>query len=127
MRGVRRSGLVDVWGELGEGVGTEARGAVRFEVGDLGPEPLSRGCPRQGVLEGLSRIQLDGSGAPKERALSPGDEIVLEAEEEVVLTIGDPSAISMSINGRATRSLGAPGQGARLRITPANFRDLLNN
>ncbi len=71
--------------------------------------------------------ELDGSGTPKERTLSPGDEIVLEAEEEVVLTIGDPSAISMSINGRATRSLGAPGRVARLRITPANFRDLLNN
>ncbi len=71
--------------------------------------------------------ELDGSGTPRERTLSPGDEIVLEAEEEVVLTIGDPSAISMSINGRATRSLGAPGRVARLRITPANFRDLLNN
>lgn len=71
--------------------------------------------------------EIDGSGAPRERTLSPGDEIVLEAESEVALTIGDPSAISMSINGEATRSLGRPGRVARLRITPANFRNLLNN
>ena len=65
--------------------------------------------------------ELDGSGAPMERTLSRNDEIVLEAEEEVFLTIGDPSAISMTINGRPTRSLGAAGRVARLRITPANF------
>ena len=62
-----------------------------------------------------------------ERTLSRNDEIVLEAEEEVVLTIGDPSAISMSINGRPTRSLGAAGRVARLRVTPDNFCDLLAN
>jgi len=33
----------------------------------------------------------------------------------------------MSINGRPTRSLGAAGRVAHLRITPDNFRDLLDN
>ena len=71
--------------------------------------------------------ELDGNGAPVERLLSPDDEIVLEALEQAVLRIGDPSAISMSINGRPTRSLGPAGRAVDLHITRDNFQDFLDN
>ncbi len=106
-------------------------------VVDTRPEPAAvetPADPTDGLVVSINAsgecwisAELDGSGAPMERTLSRNDEIVLEAEEEVVLTISDPSAISMSINGRPTRSLGAAGRVTHLRITPANFRDLLNN
>ena len=106
-------------------------------VVDTRPEPTAVETPADstdGLVVSINAsgeywisAELDGSGAPMERTLSRNDGIVLEAEEEVVLTIGDPSAISMSINGRPTRSLGAAGRVARLRVTPDNFRDLLAN
>ena len=71
--------------------------------------------------------EIDGDGAPVERLLSAGDEVVLEAADRAFLRIGDPSTISMSINGRETRSLGAPGRAVSLLVTLDNFHNLLNH
>ncbi len=70
-------------------------------------------------------VETDGD-PPVERLLSAGDEVVLEAVEQAFLRIGDPSTISMSINGRPTRSLGAPGRAVSLLVTVDNFQNLLN-
>lgn len=72
-------------------------------------------------------VEIDGDGAPVERLLSAGNEVVLEVAERAFLRIGDPSTMSMSINGRETRSLGAPGRAVSLLVTLDNFHNLLNH
>jgi cytoskeletal protein RodZ len=59
------------------------------------------------------------------RLLKAGDEHVLEAREELVLRVGDPATLSMTINGVPARQLGMPGQPVTVQITKQNFRELL--
>jgi hypothetical protein len=61
------------------------------------------------------------------KLLQPGERHTLQMRDEVVLRIGEPGALSMSINGRATRPIGKPGQPLTVRITKDNFQDLLGS
>jgi len=69
---------------------------------------------------------IDG-GQPLERMLSRDETIMLRANTEAIIRIGDASALSLLINNRAAKPLGASGEVVTTRITPANYLSLLAN
>ncbi len=60
------------------------------------------------------------------RLLPPGDQAVLRAGREIVLTAGDAGALSLQINGKDAAPLGKAGAVVTRRITPANYRAFLS-
>jgi DivIVA domain-containing protein len=67
---------------------------------------------------------IDG-GQRLERILKPDETIMLRAEQEAVLRVGDAAALSVLINNRLARPLGAGGQVVTARITRANYLSFL--
>lgn len=59
------------------------------------------------------------------RALNPGERLALRATTEVVLRIGIPANLTVSINDQRVPPFARPGTPVTLRITPGNYRDLL--
>ena len=90
-------------------VGTAGR-ALRIQiepVGDCWVEAAADGHP---VLYRLMRA---------------GEREALDVDAELVLRIGDPGAFAYEINGQPGRVLGAPSTPTTVRITPANYEELL--
>ena len=73
-------------------------------------------CWVSAVVDGEKTVQ---------RTFLPGDEQTLDAARDVILTTGDPSALTVTINGATARPLGPGGQQATARLTLANFKDYL--
>ena len=73
-------------------------------------------CWVTAVVDGQRTVQ---------RTFLPGDETTLDVYREVVLTTGDPAALTVTINGATARPLGPGGQQATARLTLANFKDYL--
>ena len=73
-------------------------------------------CWVSAVVDGQKTVQ---------RTFLPGDEQTLDAARDVILTTGDPSALTVTINGATARPLGPGGQQATARLTLANFKDYL--
>jgi hypothetical protein len=67
---------------------------------------------------------LDGS-QDMQRMLKPAETIILYAHDEAVLRLGDAGAVSVLINNRPARPLGADGEVTTQRITRANFSSFL--
>jgi hypothetical protein len=61
------------------------------------------------------------------KLLQPGERHTLDITDEVVLRVGEPGALSVSINGQAGRPLGPAGQPVTVRITRDNFREFLSS
>jgi cytoskeleton protein RodZ len=59
--------------------------------------------------------------------LQPGDRQTLAITHEAVLRVGDPGALSISINGQTGRVLGKPGQPVNVKITKNNFKEFLSS
>ena len=55
--------------------------------------------------------------------MSPGEKRVIAAKEQILVNVGDAGAFAYSLNGRAGRPFGAPGQVVSKRITLANVHD----
>ena len=60
-----------------------------------------------------------------DRLLQAGEQPTFDVRREMVLTVGDASAISMTLNGAAARPLGNAGEVVTTHVTPNNFRDYL--
>jgi DivIVA domain-containing protein len=69
-------------------------------------------------------MRVDG-GQPLDRLLKVNETIILRANEEAVLRVGDAGAISMLINSEPARPLGPTGQVVTTRITRGNYRTFL--
>jgi cytoskeleton protein RodZ len=67
---------------------------------------------------------IDGQKA-LDRLLQVGEQQTIDVRREMVLTVGDASAISMTLNGTAARPLGRAGEVVTTHVTPNNFRDYL--
>ena len=61
------------------------------------------------------------------KLLQAGDRETLDITDEAVLRVGEPGALSFSINGQQGRSLGPAGQAITVRITKDNFREFLSS
>jgi hypothetical protein len=59
------------------------------------------------------------------RVLNAGDHVSLSIKTEAVLRIGMPGNLSLSINGVPVKPFERPSTPVTMRITPANYRDLL--
>jgi cytoskeleton protein RodZ len=70
------------------------------------------------------QVTVDGAKAV-DRLLQPGERETLEVTRELVLTAGDAAAVSLTLNGTAARPLGKAGDVVRARVTPANFKEYL--
>ena len=57
--------------------------------------------------------------------INAGDKRVVNAKELIVLNVGDAGAFAYTLNGRAGKTLGAPGDVISTRITPANVHNFL--
>ena len=60
-----------------------------------------------------------------ERLLQAGEQKTLEVRREMVLTAGDASAISLTLNGAEARPLGKAGEVVTTRLNLTNFKDYL--
>ena len=56
------------------------------------------------------------------RVMRAGERESYEADEEIVLNVGDAGAFAFAINQQDGRSLGASGEVVTARITPQNYR-----
>ena len=57
------------------------------------------------------------------KLLNGGDRYAIEGYEELILKVGDPSALAYSINGVTGRPLGPAGQPTTVHITAAGIRN----
>ena len=57
--------------------------------------------------------------------MNAGDRRVVNAKEQIALTVGDAGAFVYTLNGRAGKPLGAPGDTVSTRITLNNLQDFL--
>jgi len=62
-----------------------------------------------------------------ERLLQSGEQTTLEVRREMVLTAGDASAISLTLNGADARPLGKAGEVVTTRVNLSNYRDYLQS
>jgi cytoskeletal protein RodZ len=60
------------------------------------------------------------------RLMTAGDHTQIEAHDDVVLLVGDPSTCAFDINGTTVRRLGAPGQPVTVHLTRDNFQQFLD-
>lgn len=60
-----------------------------------------------------------------DRLLQAGERQTIDVRREMVLTVGDASAISMTLNGAAAKPLGKAGEVVTTHVTPNNFQDYL--
>jgi len=57
--------------------------------------------------------------------MNAGDKRVIHAKEQIALNVGDAGAFVYTLNGRAGKALGAPGEAVSTRITLENLEDFL--
>ncbi len=55
-----------------------------------------------------------------------GDHVQIDAQQDVVLRIGDPAALTLTINGETARPLGTAGEPVTIHLTPQNYRDFVS-
>jgi hypothetical protein len=60
-----------------------------------------------------------------ERLFTAGERQVVTVRHEFILTAGDASALTLTLNGRPARGLGGSGEVLRMRLTPDNYQDYL--
>ena len=58
--------------------------------------------------------------------MAAGEHETIDATDEVMFRVGDPSTCVYSINGTVARQAGNAGQAVTLHITRQNYRDFLN-
>ena len=83
-----------------QAVGTAGSG-LQIELRAAGP------CWVRAVADGQLAVA---------RLLQPGDTETLTAQRDIVLRVGDPAALSYSVNGRAGQPLGAANAAVTVRI-----------
>ena len=99
------------------------------------PAPAASPAPMIQQVEGLVLAltarttcwvgtSIDG-GQRLERTLKPDETIMLKADQEAVLRVGDAAALSVVINNQPARPLGVAGQVVTARITRANYLSFL--
>lgn len=66
-------------------------------------------------------LRVDGESV-FERVMRSGERESYEAEDEIILNVGDAGAFAFAINQQTGRSLGASGEVVTATITPQNFR-----
>ncbi len=75
---------------------------------------------------GACWVSVTADGEPAfSGVMRPGDKQVVHAKEQITFNVGDAGAFAFTLNGRAGRPLGAPGDVVSGRITPSNLNDFI--
>jgi transcriptional regulator with XRE-family HTH domain len=106
------------------------RAAVQHSGGtpERAPDPIAPAPPGTLTVVVSARgpcwvsARIDGR-PPAEQMLAEGARLVLRAEQQVVLKVGDAGAVTLEINGRAARLLGGTGRVVTARIGADNLDD----
>jgi transcriptional regulator with XRE-family HTH domain len=101
--------------------------AVVVDSTAVAPDPPATGrlvIQLRAVQRSWVSADVDGQPALR-RALQPGDEQTLDVRRDVVLTVGDGGAITVTLNGAAAKPIGPSGQTATARLNLTNFREYL--
>jgi cytoskeletal protein RodZ len=61
-----------------------------------------------------------------ERVMQSGEQQTMEVHRDLMLTVDDGSALTMTLNGAAAKPLGPPGKGVTARLDLANFKEYLS-
>jgi hypothetical protein len=61
-----------------------------------------------------------------QRLMQAGERQTVEVHDELALRVGDPAALTFSINGTEERSVGDAGKAVTVRITKQNYRDFIH-
>ena len=61
-----------------------------------------------------------------ERLVQVGEQHTMEVHRELVLTVGDASALTITLNGAAAKPLGRSGQVVTARLNLTNFKEYLS-
>jgi len=61
------------------------------------------------------------------RLLSAGESAHIEAQQDIVLRVGDAAAMAFAINGATGKTLGAAGEAVTIHVTPTNYREFLTS
>jgi cytoskeletal protein RodZ len=85
---------------------------LRIELTAIGPCWVSATADRESALS---------------RLLQAGERHELQAKDEIVLRVGDPSTVAITVNGVPARSLGRPRQPVTVQINKRNFREYLSS
>jgi cytoskeleton protein RodZ len=104
------------------------------EAATTPPSPQPDATLASNVAPDVLRIEIKATGpcwvsatADRESALSrllkAGDAHTLEAKDELVLRVGDPSTVAIVVNGVPSRPLGRPGQPVTVQINKQNYRE----
>jgi cytoskeleton protein RodZ len=88
------------------------------------PEPLGIELQSQGPCWLV--LTVDGERVLM-RLLQGGERLTFTVTREALLRVGDPSAMSLTINGQSVRTLGPPGQPVNVTISRENFKELLSS
>jgi cytoskeletal protein RodZ len=75
---------------------------------------VKRPCYVSATVDGEQKI---------DRLLQPGEQQTLEVRREMVVTAGDASAVTMTLNGAPARPLGRTGEVVTVRINPTNYKE----
>jgi cytoskeleton protein RodZ len=75
---------------------------------------------------GLCWVSATGDGAPVlTRLMQAGESETIDVRDGLVIRIGDPSTIAITINGEPVQTLGQPAVPVTVRIDRQNYRGLL--
>ncbi|HUK35713.1 MAG TPA: RodZ domain-containing protein [Vicinamibacterales bacterium] len=85
--------------------------SLRLEIQATGP------CWLTGTADGERIIY---------QLLSAGDRTQIDANEDIVLRVGDPGTFALTINGATARSLGTAGEPVTVHLTRQNYREFLS-
>jgi hypothetical protein len=77
---------------------------------------VTSGCRVTAVLDGKPLI---------DREFAAGERQSFAVRRDLVLTVTDPTALELTLNGVQARPLGPGGEAATIRVTPANYTDYL--
>jgi cytoskeleton protein RodZ len=95
------------------------------QAGPTGASALER-VTVEIVARRPSAITVTIDGAPQgERRLDADARLEFAIDRELVLTVADPAAISVRVNGEPARPLGVSDQPATIVLTPANYKEYL--
>ena len=93
-------------------------------VANLGDEPLRMELTSQGPCWVSVMVRGETVFA---KLLKAGDRATIDVSDEAVVRVGEPGALSYSINGQSGRALGRAGVPVTVRISKDNFHQFLSS
>jgi cytoskeleton protein RodZ len=99
-------------------------GPIRTPVSPPAPVPDSLKVTLIAIRPCWISATVDGDNVV-ERLLATGEQELFEAHRELVLSLGDASAVTLTVNGQPARGLGRSGEAVTAELNLSNFEDFL--